>query len=459
MLSTIGPETAALTVLRLLLYLACKRYLLSSLYTDLQSISSTTSSPTSPTTETENGVELAILPTPSVHTPKARSFTDTTYLHSTVSRVLFSWTFAECCMLFFLLMLQGVDAMSSETRFFNWTLSLYFLLATILFFIPLSTGLIIAFSSSSSAGRRVRALFTILTVPAFLYLFSYIALPPALSSASLDTAALARLIVLGTIILGLLSGFGAVSSAWGYLPGLSRTRVVASDPEIEAAEYSLLSIRNDLRDRRAELTRREGASKDKSWLSRVGSSFRGGDSLSQEIAGLTALEHQMTINVSSLREARAHEKFRKTFKGRAYACIGVLWAGYCVVRVCTAIYNLTLAPTRSASNSTNNADIIAQLLALPLSHLFPDTKIDVASLARQVSLVLVGMLILASIRRVLGGVTSVLRVASRSMAASFMLLLLAQLMGIYLLSTIVQLRSSFPPPSTGSPKIQAQQGK
>jgi hypothetical protein len=63
-------------------------------------------------------------------------------------------------------------------------------------------------------------------VPVVLYLFalSYIPLPEALSSSDIMTAALSRLIVLGTIILGLLSGFGAISSSWQYLPFLSRAQ-------------------------------------------------------------------------------------------------------------------------------------------------------------------------------------------------------------------------------------------
>ena len=45
--------------------------------------------------------------------------------------------------------------------------------------------------------------------------------PESLPTLTLTAAALARLILLGTIILGLLSGFGAVTSAWDYLPSFS----------------------------------------------------------------------------------------------------------------------------------------------------------------------------------------------------------------------------------------------
>ncbi|KAG8740850.1 hypothetical protein FRC12_015857, partial [Ceratobasidium sp. 428] len=65
--------------------------------------------------------------------------------------------------------------------------------------------------------------------------------------------------------------------------------------------------------------------------------------------------------------------------------------------------------------------------------------------ARQISLLLVGGIVLSSIRVVLVGVGRILRVTSRSLLASLALLILAQLMGTYLLSTLIQLRTSFPP--------------
>lgn len=113
------------------------------------------------------------------------------------------------------------------------------------------------------------------------------------------------------------------------------------------------------------------------------------------------------------------------------------------------------------------------------------------SLSRQFSLLMVGVIVLSSVRLVLRGVnrvsrrgmdgellrivnclTQALRMTRRSLGASFMLLILGQLMvrfpslpfpafltpctrvlnrtsqGTYLLSTLIQLRSSFPPPSS-----------
>jgi hypothetical protein len=53
---------------------------------------------------------------------------------------------------------------------------------------------------------------------------------------------------------------------------------------------------------------------------------------------------------------------------------------------------------------------------------------EVASVSRQLSLLLVGFIILSSVRLILERVGRVLKVSSRTLSAAFLLLLLAQLM-------------------------------
>ncbi|KIK02881.1 hypothetical protein K443DRAFT_96034 [Laccaria amethystina LaAM-08-1] len=450
-------ETLLLSLSRFSLFFACRKYLLQSLYSDLQSLSadSTPGGGESTPTHQRNEIELDSLPPPTTHTPKSSKFFNagTTFLHSTVSRVIFSWLFAESCTMFFLLMLQGLDILSPRTRLLNWRFSLFFLMATILVIIPLSVSLLLALGAGGGDSRSCfksllgpRVVFSLVPVVLYLFALSYIPLPEALSSSDIMTAALSRLIVLGTIILGLLSGFGAISSSWQYLPFLSRAQSVPGNQDVDASEYALASIRNDLRTRRAEAERRAESKVEGSWFSRVGTSFRGGDSLTQELLGLEALEYQMSRKTESLRQRRDAAKYSKTFRGKVFNVAAHIFAVYCVVRFISSLYNITFLPTRRSSSTTTYPDLITDLLAHILSS---EIKLeDVASLSRQISLALVGVIILTSIRLVLRGVTRALRVTSRNLGASLMLLVLAQLMGIYLLSTVVQMRSSFPPPPT-----------
>lgn len=123
-----------------------------------------------------------------------------------------------------------------------------------------------------------RAIFSLIPVTLYLFALSYIPIPEALEPSDTTTAALSRLIVIGTIVLGLLSGFGAISNSWQFLPFGSRSQGVPSDQDIDTAQYALTSIRNDMQQRRTEVARRDGSTNQASWFSRVGSTFRGGDS-------------------------------------------------------------------------------------------------------------------------------------------------------------------------------------
>jgi The Golgi pH Regulator (GPHR) Family N-terminal len=75
---------------------------------------------------------------------------------------------------------------------------------------------------SAFAALGHRHLFAVLA-PLLLYflLLSYVPLPNGLVSSGMSdtfTLVTARYNVLGTFILGCLSGFGSVTTAWGYFP-------------------------------------------------------------------------------------------------------------------------------------------------------------------------------------------------------------------------------------------------
>jgi The Golgi pH Regulator (GPHR) Family N-terminal len=107
-------------------------------------------------------------------------------------------------------------------------------LAIILLFIPLSLSFVLTigtgthpfdishaclnFNIDQSRKRSIMIRVALSLVPVILYLFllSWIPLPDALAASDMTTTALSRLVVLGTIILGLLSGFGAVSNVWAF---------------------------------------------------------------------------------------------------------------------------------------------------------------------------------------------------------------------------------------------------
>jgi hypothetical protein len=72
--------------------------------------------------------------------------------------------------------------------------------------------------------RTTPAKLFLASLPVIIYLFllSYVPLPAGVSAFDPVESVLARLTVLGTAFLGLLSGFGAVNNAWTFLPSKLR---------------------------------------------------------------------------------------------------------------------------------------------------------------------------------------------------------------------------------------------
>ncbi|KAH8836157.1 G protein-coupled receptor 89 [Flagelloscypha sp. PMI_526] len=442
-------ETTIITILRVTLFLSCRKLLMKSLYSDLRNLSSSSSAGL-PDTPTSAQTEFEMLPTPTTagRTPTNASKRRPTPVHSTISQLVFSACFSESCTMFALLMCQAFHIFGESTRYLNWRISLYILMLLIVLLVPISLSLCITLSTSDSPRNFtfVSAIFSIIPVLLYLLLLSYIPLPPGLfvnNTMDFTTSLLSRLVVLGTIVLGLLSGFGAVSNSWEFIPPALRgagKNTIPSVAQVEVAEDALDRVRGELAKKRMDIQRQ--AKSNSSWLSRmIGSS----SSDLQELAGLEALEYQMTLSLESQKDALQRARFSSTLLGRILNFGGMIFAAYCAIRILSCIIHI-IFPTSGGTTTTN--DLITHALVSLAALLFSSETIPterIILISRDISLLLVGVIIATSIRLVLRGVTRALRVTSRNLSASFMLLFLAQLMGIYLLSTLIQLRTTFPP--------------
>ncbi|KAF9792840.1 Abscisic acid G-protein coupled receptor-domain-containing protein [Thelephora terrestris] len=444
-------DSVIVCLLRITLFFGCQKYLLRTLYHDLLDATGGEVIDIG-----DEGEELVELPQHTGANAKPeREPRD--HFHSTLARATFSTCFGESITLFALLMFQGLDILDVGSRMANWKFSLAVILLNITIFIPYSFSLVLTYRRSANDSRpqrrsfAIRCILTVLPVSFFLFILSYVPLPSSISETSGISGVVSRLTVIGTVILGLLSGFGSINNAWDYLPILSQSQKVPTDNDVSTAEQALARVRKDLADRRADQHRRGSShnSPGVGWLSKVAVNFRGGSessALALELQGLEALEYQMSKGLDVLKERRENARFATTLKGRIFSIMGHGFAIYCVFRIISSVANL-VGPVRSNDSTSTSSDMVTQLLVYGVS-LFPSINLqkeEVASVARQVSLVLIGAIILSSLRQLMSGV---LRVTNRNLGASMMLLLLAQIMGIYLLSTLIQLRTSFPSSDT-----------
>lgn len=87
-------------------------------------------------------------------------------------------------------------------------------------------------------------------------------------------------------------------------------------------------------------------------------------------------------------------------------------------------------------------DFVSYSLAW-LLHLF-SIEVDIAAWTRQISLMLIGVLIIMRMRIVLQYLSSAFKLASTGASSSFLVLFLAEITVMYLLATLIQLRTSLP---------------
>ena len=205
-----------------------------------------------------------------------------------LARMVFSWTFTEASLLFVLLLCQATDTLSAPQRAAHFQFSLYALLAIHTILIPQSIALLVLSSAPAVLRSVPRAIFaSCIPVLLSLILLSYIPPFTVESDPPFLSRTLSRLVVLGTTILGLLSGFGAVTRAWDFLPSSSTTSknhdAVPTEEDIRSTEAGLQSVLKDLQTREDELASRPlddtaGISNHAAvWVKRVGDTLRGGD--------------------------------------------------------------------------------------------------------------------------------------------------------------------------------------
>ncbi|KAG5221138.1 G protein-coupled receptor [Salix suchowensis] len=372
-----------------------------SLYADLQNLSAQTEG------VVENDAEWVALPTFSPRpTPAGRSpptspkpSAPQLSLHSRLSRIAFSACFAEIMTLVLLLVLQTLDIFSSRSVVDIQRVVQHFLfIFLLLVLIPLVMTIVLSLGATSGKGntakrRAITIRFVLNVIPVLLFLVAFSYVPFRMSRyPQISGLHIVPFEVLGTIA-------NKSSPSYSLTRVFQRLNTFRRRHQISGP----LAYAHSRRYQPTEATT-------KVLLYRAERRSSGAE-------GLEALEHQMSLDLNALRQRRQTAIFSATLKGRLYNLGGRLFSIYCIIRVIS-----------------------------------------------------VRVIILSSIRLVLRGVTRVatssifvrggftdrvvghqaLHVSNRSLGASLMLLVLAQLMGIYMLSTIVQLRSTFPPPPTDS---------
>ncbi len=260
---------------------------------------------------------------------------------------------------------------------------------------------------------------------------------------------MSRVGVLGVTIMAILSGFGAVNSPYATLSFFLRQ---VKDADIQAAEKKYLqTLDMILNKKRRILISQVRQRNTNEQSSRVGGFMRkmfntmtngigmGSESISmlrQEITGLENLSRQLFLDIEDLFQERDRISYSKTWQGRYFNFMGYIFSIYCIYKIVMAIINIVLF-------RVGKTDPITYGLTLTIAY-FNIKEIDVDFWYQQLSFFTVGLMIFFSIRGLLIQFLKFFRAVSNSVSRNNIVLFLAQIMGMYFLSSVLMLRMSLP---------------
>ncbi|KAN0064645.1 hypothetical protein ACQY0O_002275 [Thecaphora frezii] len=383
---------------------------------------------------------------------------------------LFSLAFQETATLYVAVLLEAAGFDTSDYSAlrgaFKASIILVIQLAVVL--IPLGICLLLTYRSNSSTPLSRRLVYLALPFIPWLALFFSVPLPSAItvpeSRSGVTDRLLARTAVIGVTLIALLSGSAAMAAAWEAVEqwrGKSTRPPTQSD--IALAHESFRRACSDLESKKSELQRLEKEldaartdgsggggrwSLSKLWVGDARS--REIKTLKAEISALGAVASAMREDLDTMIAMEKRQRRSKTLSGRLMTAVLWGWAVYCGFRVALSVLNLVILGYHDTSSPP---DFISLALASVLR--LVNVEVDVQAWTKQISLVFIGLLIWVRIGSVLRWLGRTFQAASRGIETCFLVLFLSEVMTIYLLATLIQLRTSLPPSHTVHPPLLA----
>ncbi|XP_061042060.1 Golgi pH regulator A isoform X2 [Eubalaena glacialis] len=331
-----------------------------------------------------------------------------------VVQVIFSVTFAFSCTMFELIIFEILGVLNSSSRYFHWKMNLCVILLILVFMVPFYIGYFIV--------SNIR-----------LWILSIEQL-------------ISRVGVIGVTLMALLSGFGAVNCPYTYLSYFLRN---VTDTDIVALERRLLQTMDMIisKKKRMAVTRRTMFQKGEvhnkpsgfwGMIKSVTTSAPGSENLTliqQEVDALEELSRQLFLETADLYATKERIEYSKTFKGKYFNFLGYFFSIYCVWKIFMATINIVFDRVGKTDPVTRGIEITVNYLGI---------QFDVKFWSQHISFILVGIIIVTSIRGLLITLTKFFYAISSSKSSNVIVLLLAQIMGMYFVSSVLLIRMSMP---------------
>lgn len=154
-----------------------------------------------------------------------------------------------------------------------------------------------------------------------------------------------------------------------------------------------------------------------------------------EISGLEELSRQLFVEISKMKDMQERQIWSKTIQGRYFNCLGHFFSLYCLWKIFISTINIIF-------DRVGRKDPVTKALEIAVHWCGFD--IDLVFWNQHISFFLVGCIVITSIRGLLLTLTKFFYRISSSKSSNLIVLVLAQIMGMYFCSSVLLMRMNMP---------------
>nr|XP_023015335.1 Golgi pH regulator isoform X2 [Leptinotarsa decemlineata] len=254
-----------------------------------------------------------------------------------------------------------------------------------------------------------------------------------------------RIGVIGVTVMALLSGFGAVNYPYTSMAYFMRE---VSEADVVSIEKRLMQTMDMIliRKKRIAIAKKQSLENGKDTIKKT--SFwgilspsglnRNQENITQlrlEIEGLETLSRTLFLEVHENRNMLERIEWSKTWKGIYFNFLGYIFSGYCLWKIFICTVNIVFDRVGKKDPVTRGIEIAIHWMGW---------NFDVNFWSQQVAFYLVGCIVVTSIRGFIITLTKFFNRMSSSKSSNIIVLVLAQIMGMYFVSSVLLLRMNMP---------------
>ncbi|XP_017770215.1 PREDICTED: Golgi pH regulator [Nicrophorus vespilloides] len=364
--------------------------------------------------------------------------------------LIFSVTLMISCTMFELIIFEILNWLEASSRSFYWCIVLYSLLFVVIVLNPFYISYCCISNISFVKAHYIKYL-TVFVWILFLIIFWKIGDPFPILNPKQGILSMEQLVsrigVIGVTVMALLSGFGAVNYPYTsmsyFIREVSPADVATTEKRLmQTMEMIVMKKKRIAMSKKQSLEKGASSDADKKqgiWgmLYSVGPK-RSQENISQlklEISGLEELSRQLFLEAHENHNMLERIEWSNTWKGKYFNFLGYFFSLYCLWKIFICTINIVFDRVGKKDIVTRGIEIAVHWMGL---------NIDVNFWSQHVSFILVGCIVITSIRGLLLTLTKFFNKISSSKSSNIIVLVLAQIMGMYFLSSVLLLRMSMP---------------